>query len=83
MPEPKLPLTSTTMIVGALPSDVRVVDTRRPNLPAQNDDSVHVQIARGPVAVQLFGTLHELQLVVVEITDGLVKIGQARGMEGR
>jgi hypothetical protein len=30
----------------------------------------------------MFGTLQELQLVVVEITDGLVKIGQARGMEG-
>jgi hypothetical protein len=83
MPEPKLPLTSTTMIVGALPTDVRVVETRRPNRPTEIDDSVHVQIARGPVGVQLFGTLKELQLVVVEITDGLVKIGQARGMEGR
>jgi hypothetical protein len=81
MPEPKLPLTSTTMIVGALPGDVRVVETRRPNRPG-TDDSVHVQIARGPVAVQLFGTLRQLQLVVVEITSGLVEIGAARGLEG-
>jgi hypothetical protein len=41
-----------------------------------------VQIARGPVAVQLFGTLRQLQLVVVEITSGLVEIGAARGLEG-
>jgi hypothetical protein len=46
-------------------------------------DEVHVQVAHGPVAVQLYGTLQELQLVVVAVTDGLVKIGEARGMEGR
>jgi hypothetical protein len=80
MPDQKLPLTSTTMIGGAQPSDVRVVETRRPNRPG-TDDSVHVQIARGPVAVQLFGTLRELQLVVVEITNGLVEVGRSRGME--
>jgi hypothetical protein len=82
MPEPVLPLTSTTMIVGALPTDVRVVETRRPNR-GEHTDSVHVQVARGPVAVQLFGTLREMQLVVVEITNGLVQIGEARGLEGR
>ena len=82
MPDPKLPLTSTTMIHGALPGDVRVVETHRPNY-GEPTDTVHVQVARGPVAVQLFGTLGEMQLVVVAITDGLVKIGQARGFEGR
>ena len=68
------------MIVGAQPGDVRVVETRRPNRPIGSDDSVQVQIARGPVALQ---TLSELQLVVVEITNGLAEIGQARGIEGR
>jgi hypothetical protein len=56
MPDQKLPLTSTTMIVGALPTDVKVVETRRPNRPAEANDGVHVQVARGPVGVQLFGT---------------------------
>ena len=40
-----LPLTSTTMIVGALLTDVKVVETRRANIPTANDDNVHVQIA--------------------------------------
>jgi hypothetical protein len=70
------------MIVGAQPTDVRVVETRRPN-DGESADSCHVEISRGPVAVQLFGRLSDLQLVVVEIIDGLTKIGQARGMEGR
>jgi hypothetical protein len=82
MAEPKLPLTSTTMIAHAQPTDVRVVEVRRPSY-GEAVDEVHVQIARGPVAVQLFGSLQQLQLVVVAITDGLVQIGQARGMENR
>jgi hypothetical protein len=65
MPYQKLPLTSTTMIAGALPTDVKVVETRRPSRPAEDDAGVHVQITRGPVGVQLFGTLRELQLVGV------------------
>jgi hypothetical protein len=80
MPDQKLPLTSTTMIVGALPTDVRVVETRRPNR-LGTDDSVHVQIARGPATGRLFGTLRDRQLVVVEITNGLVDIVRARGIE--
>lgn len=80
MTEPKV-LTATTLVTGAQPSDVRVVETRRPNR-GEPTDEVHVQIARGPVAVQLFGTLRELQLVVVEIANGLVQIGRARGIEG-
>jgi hypothetical protein len=70
------------MIVGAQPSDVRVVETRSPNRGA-TDDTVHVQISRGPVAVELFGTPQEMQLVVVAITNGLVDIGQARGLDDR
>jgi hypothetical protein len=71
------------MVAGAQPADVRVVEARRPNRPHDDVDEVHVQVARGPVAVQLYGTLRELQLVAVEIVDGLTKIGRARGMEGR
>ena len=81
MPSPTL-LTSTTLVAGAQPADVRVVETRRPNR-GEPIDEVHVQIAHGPVAVQLYGTLQELQLFVVEITDGLVNIGRARGMGDR
>jgi hypothetical protein len=82
MASPKV-LTTTTMVAGAQAADVRVVETRRPNRPHDDVDEVHVQVARGPVALQLYGTLRELQLVAVEIVDGLTKIGRARGMEGR
>jgi hypothetical protein len=61
MPTPNLPLTSTVLIRGAQPADVRVTEVQPPN---GSDDPVHVQLARGPVAVQIYGTLSELQLVV-------------------
>jgi hypothetical protein len=82
MPDPKLPVTSTTMIGHATHTDVLVAEARRPHQPG-DPDSVYIEIARGPVAVQLSGTLRELQLVAVAVTDGLVAIGQARGIEGR
>jgi hypothetical protein len=82
MPDSKLPVTSTTMIGHPHHSDVRVREARRPHQPS-DPDSVYIEIARGPVAVQLSGTLRELQLVAVAVTDGLVAIGQSRGMEGR
>jgi hypothetical protein len=71
------------MIAGAQPSDVRVVETHRPNRPAGDDDNVHVQLARGPVAVQIYGTLRELQVVMAEVVNQLVEIGRVRGLEGR
>jgi hypothetical protein len=75
MPDEKVPLTSTTTVSGATHNDVSVYETRT--------GRVMVQVGRGPVAVQLLGTLAELQLLTVAVTDGLVAIGEARGLEGR
>jgi hypothetical protein len=76
MPEREAtPLTATTTVSGATHNDVAVHET--------STGRVMVQVGRGPVAVQLLGTLSELQLLVVEVTDQLVKLGQQRGLEKR
>ena len=70
-------------VPNARPTDVKVVETRRPN-PTGRERRQRPRTDRPrPVGVQLFATLRELQLLVVEITNGLVQIGQPRGIEGR
>jgi hypothetical protein len=76
MPEREAtPLTATTTVSGATHNDVAVHET--------STGRVMVQVGRGPVALQLVGTLSELQLLTVAVTDGLVRIGEQRGLEGR
>jgi hypothetical protein len=76
MPSPRV-LTTTIIVAGAKPTDVRVVETRRP-WDDETADEVHVQIQQGACAVQFYGTLAELAAVAAAITDGLTGIAEAR-----